>query len=130
MSVGFQESSEVAFLMIDECDECNEKRAIVSYEDDLPYIQTTEDQNIQDSIFDTSSYVSCFEMFFEEEISSFTGSECFEDQEHIEVHHEERSTSQEKDTLFLQQEDNLHVFSLSNGRFVADNSEGHYCSIQ
>lgn len=42
-SVGFQESSEVSFLLIDEC---NENLAVISYEDDLQYIQTIEDQNI------------------------------------------------------------------------------------
>jgi len=47
VSVGFQESSEVDFLMINQCDECNENLAVMSYEDDLQYIQTTEDQTIQ-----------------------------------------------------------------------------------
>lgn len=35
--VGFQETSEVSFLMIDEC---NANIAIITYEDDLQYIQT------------------------------------------------------------------------------------------
>jgi len=43
VSVRFQETSEVAFLMSDECDECNENLAVISYEDDLPYIQASED---------------------------------------------------------------------------------------
>ena len=37
----------------------------------------------QNSLFTLSSYISCFEMFFEEEICSSTSSEFFEDQEHI-----------------------------------------------
>ena len=51
-------------------------------------------------------------MFFQEEICSSVCSEFFENQEHTltEVHYEERSESREKDTLFLQQEVNLHVF--------------------
>ena len=51
-------------------------------------------------------------MFFQEEICSSTCSEFFEDQEHTltKVHYEDRSESREKDTLFLQQEVNLHVF--------------------
>ena len=65
----YQESSEVSFLMIEEC---NENLAVISYEDDLQYIQTTEDQTIQGSLSDSSSYVSCFEMFFQEEICSST----------------------------------------------------------
>lgn len=36
----YQETSEVSFLMIDEC---NENLVVISYEDDLQYIQTTED---------------------------------------------------------------------------------------
>ena len=65
-----------------------------------------------DSISNSSSYVSCFEVFFEEEIHSSACLEFFEDQEHIfsEVHHEGRSKSKEKDILFPQQEVNLHVF--------------------
>ena len=47
-------------------------------------------------------------MFFQEEICSSTCSEFFEDQE--QTFTEERSESKEKDTLFLQQEVNLHVF--------------------
>ena len=51
-------------------------------------------------------------MFFEKEICTSTCLEFFEDQEHtlIEVHNEERPESREKDTLFFQQEVNLHVF--------------------
>ena len=41
--VGFQETSEVSFLMIDECDKCNENLTVISYEVDLPYIQTSAD---------------------------------------------------------------------------------------
>jgi len=63
VSVRFQKTSEVAFLMIDECDECNENLAVISYDDDLPYIQTSVNQIIQDSLSDSSLYVSCFEMF-------------------------------------------------------------------
>jgi len=49
-SVGFQETSEVSFLMIDECNEEHDNLAVISYEDDLAiisyeydlqYIQTT-----------------------------------------------------------------------------------------
>ena len=40
VSVGFHETSELSFLMIDEC---NENLAVISYENDLPYIQTTKD---------------------------------------------------------------------------------------
>ena len=75
--VRFKKHLKLAFLMIDECDECNESMAIISYEDDLPYIQTSEDQTIKDSISYSSSYVSCFEMFFEKEICSSTCSEIF-----------------------------------------------------
>ena len=71
-----QESAEVSFLMIDEC---NENLAVISYEDDLQYIQATEAQNIQDCHSDFSSYVSCFEMFFQEENCSSTCPEFFED---------------------------------------------------
>jgi len=112
VSVGFQESSEVAFLMIDECDECNENLAVISCQDDQEYIQTIAIQTIMDSISDSSSYVSCFEVFFEEEIHSSACSRFFEDQEHTfsEVNYEGRSDSKEKDILFLQHEVNLHVF--------------------
>jgi len=74
------------------------------YEDDLPYIQTSEDRTIQDSLSDSSSYVSSFEMFFEKEICSSTCSEFFEDQDHTfpEVHYEGKSESKEKDILFPQ----------------------------
>ena len=96
----YQEPSEVSFLMIDEC---NENMAIISYEDYPNNIQTIDDQNIQDSLSNSSSYVSCFEMFFEEEICSSTCSEFFEDQEYtfFEVHYEGRLESKENDTLFF-----------------------------
>lgn len=61
-SVGFQETSEVSFLLIDEC---NENLAVISNEYDQNNIQTTEDQNIQDCLSNSFSYVSCFEVFFE-----------------------------------------------------------------
>ena len=77
--VGFQKSFEVSFLMIDEY---KGNLVVISYEDDLQYIQTSIDQTIQDSLPDSSSYVSCFEMFFEEEICSPICSEFFEDREH------------------------------------------------
>jgi len=109
VSVRFQKTSEVGFLMIDECDECNENLVVISYEDDLPYIQTLADQTIQDFLSDSSPYVSCFEMFFEEEICSPIFSEFFEDQEHTLIY-EERPKSRERDTLFFQQEERLHVF--------------------
>jgi len=48
-------------------------------------------------------------MFFEEEIFSSICSEFFEDQEHTLIY-EKISASQEKDTLFLQQEENLIFF--------------------
>ena len=54
VSVGFHETSEISSrLMIDEC---NENLAVISREDNLPYIQTTKDQTIQDYLSD-SSYV-------------------------------------------------------------------------
>ena len=105
VSVGFQESSEVSFPMIDVCDECNENLDIISCQDDQKYIQTIADQTIMDSISDSSSYVSCFEVFVEEEICSSACSKFFGDQEH----YEGRSESKEKDILFLQHEVNLHV---------------------
>lgn len=104
--VGFQESFEVFFLMIDEC---KDNLAVISYEDDLQYIQTSADQTIQDSLSDSSSYISCFERFFEKEICSPIFSEFFEDQEHTLIY-EERPESREKDTLFFQQEERIHVF--------------------
>lgn len=61
VNVRFHEIPEIYFLMIVEC---NENLAVISYENDIPYIQTTKDQTIQDSISDSSSYVSCVEMFF------------------------------------------------------------------
>jgi len=99
--VGFQESSEFSSLLIDECNEEHDNLAVISYEDDLQYIQTSADQTIQDSLSDSSSYVSCFEMFFEEEIFSPICSEYFEDQEHT-IIYEERPESREKYTLFFQ----------------------------
>ena len=89
--------------------------AVISFEDDLPYCQTTEDHSIQDSISDSSSYVSCFEMLFQEKIYSSTCSECFDDQEHTftEAYDEGISEFEAKDTLFFQQEvaiSSLHVF--------------------
>ena len=87
---------------------------MISYEDDRHYIQATEDQISHDFHSDSSSYVSCVEMFSQEEICSPTCSEFFEAQEHTftEVHDEGRSELEagEKDTLFFQQEVNLHVF--------------------
>ena len=74
VSVVFHETSEIYFLMIDEC---NENLAVIPYEDDLQYIQTAEDHTIQDSLSTFSSYVSCFEMFFEKDIFSSTCSEFF-----------------------------------------------------
>ena len=90
VSVGFHQTSEISFLMFDEC---NENLAVISHEDNLPYIQTTKDQIIQDSISDSSSYVSCFEMLFQEEICSPTCSKFFEAHEHTftEAHDEGRS---------------------------------------
>ena len=44
-SVGFQESSEVSFLMIDEFNEEHDNLVVISYEDDQRYIQTVEDQS-------------------------------------------------------------------------------------
>lgn len=88
--------------------------AIISYEDHLPYCLTTEDHSIQDYLSD-SSYVSCVEMFFQEEICSSICSEIFEAHEHTftEAHDEGRSEFEAKDTLFFQQVvavENLHVF--------------------
>jgi len=106
--LGFQESFEVSFLMIDEW---KDNLAVISYESDLQYIQAIEEQNIQDCLADSSSHVSRFEMFFEEEIRSCACSYFFEDQEHTfsEVHYEGRSESKEKHILFPQKEVNLHV---------------------
>ena len=88
--------------------------AFISFEDDLPYCQTTEDHSIQDYLSD-SSYVSCVEMFLQEEICSSTCSEFFEAYEHTftEAHDEGRLEFAAKETLFFQQEvavANLHVF--------------------
>ena len=71
-SVGSQEPSEVSSLMIDEYNEKNDNLAIISYEDNQQYIQSTEDQSVQDCHSNSSSYVSCFEIFFQEEIFSST----------------------------------------------------------
>lgn len=105
-----QESAEVSFLMIEECNKELDNLAVISYEDHLPYCQTTEEQNISDS-----SYVSCFEMFFQGEICSPICSEFFEAHKHtfIEARDEGRSEIEAKETLFFQQEvavANLHVF--------------------
>ncbi|WP_267992564.1 hypothetical protein, partial [Actinobacillus pleuropneumoniae] len=65
-----------------------------------------------DSISYSSSYVSSFEMFFEEDICSSTCSEFFEDQERALIY-ERKSKAREKDISFSQQEvalANLHVF--------------------
>ena len=43
-----RESPKVAFLMIDECNEEHDNLTVISYEDDLQYIHTVEDQNIPD----------------------------------------------------------------------------------
>ena len=88
--------------------------AVISFEDDPPYCQTIEDQSIKDYLSD-SSYVSCAEMFFQEEIFSSICSEFFEAHEHTftEAHDEGRSEFEAKDTLFFQQEvamSSLHVF--------------------
>ena len=109
-----QESAEVSFLMIEECNKELDNLVVISYEDDLPYCQTTEDQSIQDYLSD-SSYVSCVEMFLQEEICSSTCSEFFEAHEHTftEAHDEGRSEFETKDTLFFQQEvamSSLHVY--------------------
>ena len=69
--LSFKNHLEVSFLIIDECNEEHDNLAVISYEDDLQYIQTMEDQNIQDFHSDSSSYVSCVEMFLQEEICSF-----------------------------------------------------------
>ena len=103
--------------VLDNIEECNKELdnlVVISYEDDLQHIHTIEDQSIQDSLSD-SSYVSCAEMFFQEEICSSICSEIFEAHEHTftEAHDEGRSEFEAKDTLFFQQEvavANLHVF--------------------
>ena len=110
-----QGPSEISFLMIEECNKELDHLVVISYEDDLHRIHTIEEQNIQDSISDSSSYVSCFEMLFQEEICSSTSSEFFEDQEHTfsEAHDEGISEFEAKDTLFFQHEvamSSLHVF--------------------
>ena len=99
-SVGSQEPSEVSSLMIDEYDEKHDNLVVISYEDDQQHIHITEDQSVQDCHSDSSSYVSCLEMFFQEEIFPSTCSEFFEDQEHTltEVHCEGRSESDRKST--------------------------------
>jgi len=112
VSVRFQKTFEVAFLMIDECDECNENMAVILYEDDLPYIQTSVDQTIQDSLSDSSSYVSCFEMFFEEEIYSSTCSEIFEDQDHTFLKYimKEDQNQKKKTSCFLSKRWQWQIF--------------------
>ena len=104
-------------IVLDSIEKCNKELdnlVVISYEDDLPYCQTIEDQSIQDYLSD-SSYVSCVEMLFQEEICPSICSEFFETHEHtfIEAHEEGRSEFETKDTLFFQQEvvmTNLHVF--------------------
>ena len=41
-----QESAEVSFLMIEECNKELDNLVMIPYEDDLPYCQTTEDHSI------------------------------------------------------------------------------------
>lgn len=74
-------------VMFDNLEDC------FLFKNDLQHIQTTEDHSIQDSISDSSSYVSCAEMLFQEEICSSTCSEFFEAYEHTftEAHDEGRS---------------------------------------
>ena len=89
-------------------------RLSISFEDDLPCCQTTEDHSIQDYLSD-SSYVSCAEMLFQEEICSSICSEFFEAHEHTftEAHDEGKSEFEAKDTLFFQQDvavAKFHVF--------------------
>lgn len=69
----------------------------------IQYIHTIEDQNIQDFHPDSSSYVACVEMFFQEDICSSTYSEFFGAHEHTftEAHDEGRSEFEAKDTLFF-----------------------------
>lgn len=64
----YQEPSEVYFLMIDELNEAHHNQVVLSYEE--KYIQTVEDQRNQNCHSESSSYVSCLEMFSEEEINS------------------------------------------------------------
>jgi len=73
--------------------------AVISCQDDHKCIQTIVDQTIMDPISYSSSYVSCFETFFEEEICSSPCSEFFEDQERALIY-EEKSKAREKDILF------------------------------
>ena len=103
-------------VVLDTIEECNKEMdnlVVISYEDDLPYCQTIEDQSIQDYL-SVSSYVSCVEMLFQEEICPSICSEFFETHEHTftEAHEEGRSEIEVKDTLFFQQEvvmSSLHV---------------------
>ena len=97
INVSFEvyEQSEVFPLMINECDEKHDNLVAMSYEYDQQCIQIAEDRSIEDCHSYFSSHVSCFEIFFQEEIFSPTFSEFFEDQEHtlVEVHYEERLDS-------------------------------------
>ena len=105
-------------IVLDNIDECNmeyDNLAIISYTNDLQCIHTTKNQNIQDFHLDSSSYVSCDEMFLQEEICSSIYSVFFEAHEHTltKAHDEGRSEFETKDTLFFQQEvamSSLHVF--------------------
>jgi len=104
-------------VVLDTIEECNKEidnLVVISYDDELPYFQTIEDQIIQDYLSD-SSYVSCVEMLFQEEICPSICSEFFEAHEHTftEAHEEGKSEIEVKDTLFFQQEvamSSLHVF--------------------
>ena len=105
-------------IVLDNIEECNKELdnlVVISYEDDLQHIHTIEEQNIQDFHSDSSSYVSCAEMLFQEEICPSICSEFFEAHEHTftEAHEEGRSEIETKDTLIFQQEvamEKLHVF--------------------
>lgn len=83
VSFGFQEQSKVFPLMTDECDEKHDNLVAMSYEYYQQYIQIVEDHSIEDCHSDFSSHVSCFELFFQEEICWPTCSEFCEDQETI-----------------------------------------------
>ena len=92
----------------------DDNAVVISYEYHLPYCLTTEDHSIQDYLSD-SSYVSCAEMLFQEEICSSICSEFFEVYEHTltKAHDEGRLEFEAKETLFFQQEvamANPHVF--------------------
>ena len=112
-SSSFENDDSLIISFIDQQTD-NDNPAVISYEDHPPYCLTTEDHSIQD-YFSDSSYVSCAEMFFQEEICSSICSEIFEAHEHIftEEHDEGKSKFEAKDTLFFQQEvavANLHIF--------------------